>query len=84
MSERRTGTREWSAHSANCLIGCSHDCRYCYARANAVRYGRCTAEEWAHPRINERAMGKKWTKQDGVVMCPTSHDILPAFLEPCT
>ena len=27
----KTGTREWSDDSANCMVGaCPHRCRYCY------------------------------------------------------
>ena len=35
MSNRkgRTGTREWSDVSANVVLGCANDCRYCYAAA---------------------------------------------------
>jgi len=45
MGKRRTGTREWSQHSANLFLGCEHDCRYCYARCSALRFGRIQSAE---------------------------------------
>ena len=35
-----SGTKEWSVSSVNCITGCEHNCRYCYARANALRFKR--------------------------------------------
>ena len=32
------GTQEWSVKTVNCTTGCSHDCRYCYAKGMAVRF----------------------------------------------
>ena len=31
-----SGTKEWADRNENCLDGCSHDCKYCYAKAMAV------------------------------------------------
>jgi len=80
-----TGTREWSVASANCLLGCSHNCRYCYAREMALRFGRIgSIEEWAKPRVNPATAKKSWGRiEGGPVMFPTSHDLLPAFLDEC-
>ncbi len=25
-----TGTKEWAANNVNCILGCPHNCRYCY------------------------------------------------------
>ena len=36
MGNRITGTKEWAEYSRNCVIGCSNDCHYCYAKAMAV------------------------------------------------
>ena len=68
----QTGTREWSDHSENCILGCSNDCRYCYAKANAIRFGREAADTWKveHPNYN-----RKPAKHKGVTMFPTSHDL---------
>jgi len=84
MSKRKTGVVEWAGHSANCLVGCSHNCRYCYAREMAVRFGRCSNDDWATPRLNGKALRKRWKKLPGVVMFPTTHDVLPDFLDECT
>ena len=80
--KRKTGTREWSEHSANWQVGCSNGCLYCYARAQALRFKRiATPEEWTHEVVNEAAADKLCTKRfKGVVMCPTQHDITPANL----
>ncbi len=80
----KTGTREWSAHSANCIIGCEHNCRYCFAKANALRFGCIkTADEWGVERVNEKAFEKSVVTHRGVVMFPTSHDITAAHLGKC-
>ena len=77
---RISGTKEWSNHSVNCCLGCSHDCRYCYARAMAVRFGRTTLADWRLERIKPDAerMGRR--RYSGTVMFPTTHDITPANL----
>jgi len=79
-----SGTKEWSVASVNCLVGCSHDCRYCYARANALRFRRIKSpDDWAKPRVRQREVKKRRRRVRGRVMFPTTHDILPEFLEPC-
>jgi len=77
------GTREWSSHSVNCVTGCSHNCRYCYARAMAVRFGRCEPGEWQHPKVRRSEVAAPRRKLSGTVMFPTTHDITPEVLEPC-
>lgn len=84
MAPEIFGTREWSVASVNCLIGCSHDCRYCYARADALRFGRISSSrEWRYPKIREGELRKPRKRVEGTIMFPTTHDILPEFLEPC-
>jgi DNA repair photolyase len=79
-----TGTKEWSEVSVNCLRGCSHDCRYCYARERALRYRQIrTPEEWASPQVQSSAVWRRHKKHPGTVMFPTTHDILPEFLDTC-
>ena len=81
--KRYGGTFEWASHNDNCLKGCSHNCRYCYARYNAVtRFKGSTAEEWQSPRLASN-WNKTRRKLDGGVMFPTTHDILPRFIGPC-
>lgn len=85
MSKPVSGTNEWSVATVNCLTGCSHDCRYCYARANALRFKRiASAKEWAKPKLRPAEVTKKRKRVDGRVMFPSTHDILPEFLDECT
>lgn len=81
----KTGTREWSEHSVNCVTGCSHNCRYCYARYNAVkRFGTVKSDElWQEEVIRENDKHKKRKKLNGIVMFPTTHDITPKTLDAC-
>lgn len=78
-----TGTREWAEHTVNIAIGCSHDCRYCYAAANAARLKLRPRAEWAREEFSRKAGMKSFVKKDGVVMFPTTHDITPFNLEEC-
>ena len=58
------GTKEWANAKENCIKGCSNDCRYCYAKANAIRFNRETADTWAieHPNLNKVAKKHKGKK----------------------
>lgn len=78
-----SGTKEWSVESVNCVIGCSHDCRYCYAREMAERYKRVEPGDWTTMRVRAASVLKKHPKYDGTVMFPTTHDITPEVLDPC-
>jgi DNA repair photolyase len=77
------GTSEWAAHNANILLGCQHDCRYCYAKAMAMRFGRATPESWSTPVLNTKAYAAKRGKKTGTIMFPTTHDIHPDNLTHC-
>ncbi|MHC4501824.1 MAG: radical SAM family protein [Planctomycetota bacterium] len=82
--KRLTGTREWAPNSDNCAVGCEHNCRYCYARYNAVhRFKRVRADHWPHPRIDLARTTKKRKRLKGAVMFPTQHDITPKTLQAC-
>jgi len=70
-----SGTKEWADYNVNCIKGCSNDCRYCYARIMAKRFGRSTGDDWKHMIINHRAVNKKYRKYNGRVMFPSTHDI---------
>lgn len=83
MTAPITGTREWAASTVNCVRGCQHDCTYCYAKANAVRFGRCTAAEWSTEVVNEAAVARSYGKRRGRVMFPSAHDITPGNLDAC-
>jgi DNA repair photolyase len=82
-AQRRTGTREWAEESKNIVKGCKHDCRYCYARANAMRYGQISNEgKWEEMSLNKVALEKRPHKVagNGRIMFPTAHDIFPEHI----
>jgi DNA repair photolyase len=73
---RKTGTREWSTHSANCCLGCRHACLYCYARLAALRWKKITdPEDWKNERADALTACARQSHHHGVVMFPTAHDI---------
>jgi DNA repair photolyase len=79
-----SGTKEWAVKNVNCCEGCSHDCRYCYARHFAVdRFHRRTESEWSKMRIREKEVNRRHRKYPGRVMFPTSHDVTPEVLDVC-
>ncbi|MBF8303808.1 MAG: Radical protein [Dehalococcoidia bacterium] len=83
--EITSGTREWADYNVNCIKGCFNNCRYCYAKNMAKRFGRCTEDTWKDMEISEVAVQKKYGKYSGRVMFPSSHDIIdqPAVQEAC-
>ena len=78
-----TGFREWAKYSVNCCSGCSNDCRYCYAKGMAVRFGRLKPDEWPLERVRQKDVDKKQKLYDGRVMFPSSHDITPGNFDAC-
>lgn len=77
------GTKEWADSNVNCYIGCSNNCRYCYAKNMAIRFKRKTEDTWKHMEPNQKNIDKKYGKRRGRVMFPTSHDITSESLEGC-
>ena len=75
------GVGEWAAASVNYQNGCEHDCRYCYAKAMAIRFKRATPQSWCHPVIRPKALAMSYHKREGRIMTPTSHDITPVNLQ---
>lgn len=75
-----SGTKEWADYNINFCFGCSHNCRYCYAKKIAIHYNRKTGENWKEMVINEKAVNTKYRKRHGRGMLPTSHDITPEIL----
>lgn len=72
-----SGTREWASHNLNIYTGCQHECKYCYASANAYRFKRIGKGEWSDPVLNEkkfRARIKPLTYPERY-MYPTTHDL---------
>lgn len=82
MNKKKTGTREWAEDTVNIQIGCEHDCRYCYARAQAVRFKRLFGD-WSEPKIIQRVVDKNYGKREGVTMFPSTHDITPNNISEC-
>ncbi|MHC4183168.1 MAG: DUF5131 family protein [Planctomycetota bacterium] len=80
-----SGTREWADYNINCIKGCFNNCRYCYAKIMAKRFGRCTEDTWKNMKINENVLNKTFRKYKGRVMFPSSHDIVdePAIKKAC-
>ncbi|WP_136806787.1 hypothetical protein [Desulfosediminicola flagellatus] len=84
MKKPIRGTREWAVANVDCCTGCTHDCRYCYARYDAVvKKGQLSSEEWKECLVRESDVLKARPLYPGQVMFPTTHDILPENLQPC-
>ena len=78
------GTREWAVAEIDCCTGCPHDCRYCYARYDAVeRQGLGAGEGWRTPRLDQAEVETDRPLYQGQVMFPTAHDIVPEILDSC-
>lgn len=78
MKEKKVfGTEEWAVKTVNIINGCSHNCRYCYAKAMAVQYKRKTIDNWHIEEINLEQLKMKRKKTNGMVMFPSTHDITP-------
>lgn len=76
LKNKITGTREWADYNVNCISGCYNDCRYCYAKKMALRFGRATEETWKIMRVNQTKVETNYSKKSGRVMFPSSHDII--------
>jgi DNA repair photolyase len=81
-SERAgTGTAEWAETTFNICRGCRHNCRYCYAAANAHRFGWRDRSEWEREELTANANIKNYPAKQGVIMFPSSHDITPGNVD---
>lgn len=40
------GVGEWASHSVNIQSGCEKNCKYCYPKCMAIRFGRKTLSSW--------------------------------------
>ena len=80
-----SGTKEWADYNINCVKGCANNCRYCYAKMMAKRFGRATEETWKDMVIRKDMVNKKFPKYKGRVMFPSSHDIvdIPEVKDTC-
>jgi len=74
--------RQWAEKYENLISGCSHDCKYCYAKATAVHYKLNTSTNWKNEVIRKSdLLKKKFRKRNKLIMVPSSHDITPAHLQ---
>lgn len=71
------GTKEWASHNVNIQQGCEHNCKYCYAKSMAIRFKRSTAKNWTTTKLRDNELSRYYTKKNGTVMYPTTHDITP-------
>lgn len=74
------GTQEWASCNANYISGCRHNCKYCYSKAMAIRFGRKTAASWKNEVVRKSSLNRKFNRVDGTIMFPSSHDIHPDHL----
>lgn len=74
-----SGTKEWAEHNVNFSKGCSNNCKYCYARRMASRFG--WKENWCVMENNQKMMNKKFKKREGTIMTPSSHDITESNID---
>lgn len=79
------GTKEWADYNVNCIKGCYNNCRYCYAKMMAMRFGRSTVRTWKNMKIRKDVLSKNFKKWPSRVMFPSSHDIfdISPFREAC-
>jgi len=68
-----SGTKEWADYNVNFSKGCSNNCKYCYAKRMAKRFGWKLS--WDEMENKEEMAEKGFTKREGVIMSPSSHDI---------
>jgi DNA repair photolyase len=80
---RKTGTKEWAEISKNIMQGCKHNCRYCYARSNALRFRIIqNRDEWTKIRLSRGKLDELTYNLHGKrIMFPSSHDIFPEFID---
>lgn len=78
------GTAEWAEVNKNIYLGCKHDCKYCYARYNAITRFKTikNKEAWKEPILKKTDFFKKPTLfKNKRIMYPTQHDIHPEHLK---
>ena len=77
------GTKEWASSNVNIQSGCPNDCKYCYAKAMAIRHKRKTRDNWKEPKIQAAKVNKGFAKRKGTIMFPTTHDITRVNVSEC-
>jgi DNA repair photolyase len=79
--KRAFGTYEWASYNENFISGCKHDCKYCYSKEMAIRFGRKTNGDWKKEEVRREKLFKEIKKYNGTIMFPSSHDIHPDHLD---
>jgi DNA repair photolyase len=80
LKPSKKGTQEWASTTVNIANGCQHNCRYCYARSDALRFGRIShTEDWQKESLKKVLPRIK--RFPGRVMFPSTHDITPELLD---
>ena len=46
----------------NVIKGCTNNCKYCYAKNMAKRFGRCTEDTWKNMEIRWDVVNKSYKK----------------------
>jgi hypothetical protein len=88
MSNSKTigteGTKEWADSNVNIQKGCPNNCRYCYAKWMAYRFGRIEdPKEWTQIKMVQDKIKKGYRKRKGRIMFPTTHDITEDNIDEC-
>jgi len=80
-----SGTKEWADYNVNCIKGCYNNCRYCYAKMMAKRFGRSMDHTWKNMTIRKEVLNKNFKRRPGRVMFPSTHDMfdISPFKEAC-
>lgn len=80
---RKTGTKEWAEVNKNIQRGCKHNCIYCYARHNALRFKQIhDKDEWENMILLDGKLNEQPHDLHGKrIMFPTTHDIFPEYID---
>jgi len=80
LSSTRGGFTEWTDQNVNICNGCFNDCRYCYAKAGAHRFGQIAKDRWAEQVVRPHDVEASRRFYPGWVGFPSTHDIIPEIL----
>lgn len=81
--KEKDNVQDWADKTINIYKGCSNDCRYCYARAEAERFKRVKKGEWTTEVLNMEKIKKEWRFSKKNIMFPSTHDITPGTFDAC-
>lgn len=81
--KEKDNVQDWADKTINIYKGCSNNCRYCYARGDAVRFKRVKKEDWTTEILNQEKVKKGWMLSKKNIMFPSTHDITPDTYDAC-